>query len=352
MAIRRISDQQDARDALCDGALFQVGGDHIDPDDIVRVTFNTDGEPEFHLSNGDSIVHDRFKEGDVGDLLADAIPSVVRKGNQSQKIPPPKALDLGTASINATKDVSATVSDTQSLPIFDDNLDKGFVFSYASSGNGEAWEGTFSTAGDLTTLSLANSWQPNNLDRPRDFTEWGSTLYTLLNDYTSGDQWSIQKWNITSYSQSGLNFEQEVHTQDFLDGDTYTGLAVSKDGSKLALLNRDTYEIIFLEMSSPGDLTTLSRTGDKIDVSNESPSYGLIADGEGRRFYIQKGGSSEFYQITVDEPWSSKGALFEQPFSTTVQIQSGDVHKNGNLYIGEYSAAKIHEITGQSELLT
>jgi hypothetical protein len=351
MAIRRISDQQDAQDALCDGALFQVGGDQIDPEDIVRVTYNTDGEPEFHLSNGDTIVHDRFSEGEVGDLLAQALPRVIRKDNQSQKVKPPKAFDLATASENASKDLSGSLSYDQSVPVFDKNLDLGIVLSYAGSGSGEAWEGDFSTVGDLTTLSVSNSWQPANLDREGDYTQWGTTLYTLLADYDAADEYSIQKWNIASYTQSGLNFDHEVHTQNFLGSDNYTGIAVSEDGSKMALLNTSTYDIVFLEMSTPGDLTTLTRTGDSIDVSNQAPNPGLFADGEGRRFYVQDSGNNDCFQITVDESWTSKGAISEQPLSLGFTWLSVDVHSNGNVYAGNNNAPKIHEITGQSELL-
>jgi hypothetical protein len=88
MSIRRISDKEDAKDALCDGALFQVGDVYIDPDDVVRVTRDQDDQPVYHLSDGTQVTHDRYAAGETGDLLAQALPKAVRVGNQSEQFKP------------------------------------------------------------------------------------------------------------------------------------------------------------------------------------------------------------------------------------------------------------------------
>jgi hypothetical protein len=83
-----ISSPQEAYEALCNGEFFQVGGQIINPTDIVRVDRNGGTNPVFHLEDGSVVQHDRFKEGDVGDYLAAALTVATRGQAQSQAIKP------------------------------------------------------------------------------------------------------------------------------------------------------------------------------------------------------------------------------------------------------------------------
>jgi len=83
-----ISSVQEAREALCNGELFQVGGRFINPSDIVEVDPNGGENPIFYLEDGRSVQHNRFTPGDAGDFLAAALEYAQRGGAQSEAIKP------------------------------------------------------------------------------------------------------------------------------------------------------------------------------------------------------------------------------------------------------------------------
>lgn len=83
-----ISNVQEAREALCNGELFQVGGRFINPRDIVEVDPNGGTNPIFRLEDGRTVQHNRFTPGDVGDYLAAALDYAQRGGAQSEAIKP------------------------------------------------------------------------------------------------------------------------------------------------------------------------------------------------------------------------------------------------------------------------
>jgi hypothetical protein len=84
-----ISSTQEAYEALCNGELFQIGGRYINPADIVEVDLNGGQNPIFYLRDGRTVQHDKFKRGDTGDLLADALQYATRGQAQAQFIQPP-----------------------------------------------------------------------------------------------------------------------------------------------------------------------------------------------------------------------------------------------------------------------
>lgn len=83
-----ISNVDEAIDALCRGEFFQVGGEIINPQDIVRVDYNGGQNPIFYLEDGSTVQHDRFQNGDVGDFLANALQVATRGSTQSEAIKP------------------------------------------------------------------------------------------------------------------------------------------------------------------------------------------------------------------------------------------------------------------------
>lgn len=83
-----ISNVQEAREALCNGELFQVGGRFINPRDIMEVDPNGGTDPIFRLEDGRTVQHNRFTPGDVGDYLAAALDYAQRESNQSEAIKP------------------------------------------------------------------------------------------------------------------------------------------------------------------------------------------------------------------------------------------------------------------------
>lgn len=82
----KISTVQQAYEALCAGEYFQVGEKIIDPSDIVRFEYGE--EPIFHLQDGSTAQHERFSQGSVGDLLADALSVATRGEQQAQVLKP------------------------------------------------------------------------------------------------------------------------------------------------------------------------------------------------------------------------------------------------------------------------
>lgn len=87
MSVYQVDSVQDAEQALCENRLFQVGGELIDPDDVIKATLNS-GVPTFTLVDGSTVAHDEFERGDVGDLLWQALPAARRVDNQSETILP------------------------------------------------------------------------------------------------------------------------------------------------------------------------------------------------------------------------------------------------------------------------
>jgi hypothetical protein len=106
-----ISSTKEAYEALCAGELFQVGGRFINPADIVEVDPNGGQNPIFRLADGRTVQHDRFKEGDVGDFLADALEYATRGQGQKQAIKPDVNvfLDITSGSIRTINEAGKKV---------------------------------------------------------------------------------------------------------------------------------------------------------------------------------------------------------------------------------------------------
>lgn len=88
-----IGSVEEAYEALCDGEFFQVGGKIINPDDIVRFEYNGGTDPVFYLEDGTTAQHNQYLDGDVGDLLVEAMSVATRGQSQSQRLIPPATIE-------------------------------------------------------------------------------------------------------------------------------------------------------------------------------------------------------------------------------------------------------------------
>ena len=329
MSFREIQDSEEARRAICDGALFQVGGSLIDPGEVVRVDLSGE-EPVFHLADGSTHQHDRFGGGEVGDLLAEALPYAVRQGNQSQAILP-SWNRLLTPSNLLNRKFSAIINYQTSNGeewrkivqaesyVLGVNGDKVVRADYQ--GGNVISSPSINTGADETMTDAV--WSANK-DQPyalaRDFGTDETIIYRLNSDLSNPTE--VGRANISSHQDepvygvdagNKLYFSYSAQSQDLVFGSyDYSTQAVNleaQDGSRTygvgGQFGTEFYpdaSVLWSSCGTGGELTKYTKGGsiEQVDpsyLSGEAQGLAIVGD----RLLIVDGGSGDLHEALAKD---------------------------------------------------
>ncbi len=123
----------------------------------------------------------------------------------------------------------------------------------------------------------------------------GSKMYILGTGSDSVHEYTLSTpGDITTASYTGNSLS--VQSED----DTPIGLVISNNGSKLFMSGALGDKIFEYDLSSAFDLSTASYSGNALDISNEAASHrGFAVDGTGNKFYISDDNSDTIYQYDL-----------------------------------------------------
>lgn len=285
-----ISNVQEAREALCNGELFQVGGRFINPRDIVEVDPNGGTNPIFRLEDGRTVQHNRFTPGDVGDYLAAALDYAQRGGAQSEAIKPAFNRIIVGGGIygiynRAGTKISALQNDGLGM-----NADLSAGIGFAPGSNGEIYKHDLD-AGTTSTLTDSDSAAKSVLALDTE----NQKLYWTMAD--GSNEVRVKELN---YDGSGKSQQAGPFSTQYGNPEPNTGALFPDDGllivnpdnsTQLVDLNNGTFSAVGIGFStactvdkvngeflahenSNSTITRIDKNGNTVGTfSNGVPSY-------------------------------------------------------------------------------
>jgi hypothetical protein len=304
-----IANLEDAKQALCAGDFFQVGGKLINPSDIVR--FERGEEPSFYLEDGTKVTHEPTTPGDVGDFLAEALEVATRVGQQSEILYP------GVFAWNLSE---FTTGPTRKLNNYVGGRERGMAFI-----------GQNLYLGDEATNDVVQV-QPGNEEDITNLAEDGSdeigraSVTDVLSITVSPDEKILHVMGdggdgfvVYDFGTAGdiTSISKDQRISPFLNK---SDVAFSKDGSRAVIAEMGDSNIRLFELSTPYDI----RTRTEIDRGNIAALNDL-----GR---VDGGNKNGNFVIAAWEQFGGGGFVLEienDTISTATQTSSiGDVISN------------------------
>lgn len=319
-----ISSTQEAYEALCAGELFQVGGRFINPGDVVEVDPNGGQNPIFYLVDGRTVQHDRFRQGDVGDYLADALQYATRGQAQSQAIKPA----FNTALVDNAL-LNEEYTQTASTPISGDAMSirysSNHVFSVFQDGsNADKFVRKDIGGGNEVTKAIASTSDIRGIVAKE--TE-AKVYYTLCPDDTT---FEIYEANLDFSSSTKL---QTGAIPSGGTNEVTMSMAVDEEAGQVFALSfeEDGHAGLF-KMAEDG--SSLSDLGQVI-VAFKYESFDLGVDEENQIIYV---GGPQRGVVGVDYTGAQKYSQ-DAPFNV-----SGVGHIDGTTILINTTQANLYEV--------
>lgn len=279
--MRRIDSAKAADEAVHLDLFCLVGGEWIRPSQIMRTYRNDAGEPVFHLTDGSTITHDRFAQGECGDLLFEALEKAARPSTKSQVVRPDyNRMMTGDRLINPSGDILQSYSQGN---FREWDLDAGLLFWR---NNVDTIHRTDMNGNDSTVIHTAgNRIRGVALDRSARevwfLADTGTAFDLYKADYDGSNKTAV-------YQSTGY----ELLDMD-IDPDEGILLGVSSN-DEVIRAQLDGSNLVNLTTASRGSLsaTTIDRDRKELFVFRNSTWYGGIYDYSGSR--LRDLGSGDF----------------------------------------------------------